>query len=264
MNKTFFFLSGFARSGSTLLASILNQNPNFYVSPTSPLMDMFCKNEENIRQLGLQYTFDVHSTVVNTSKQLHHIYYQNIDKKYIMDKHRGWTKNIPIMKEIITPNPKVLVTYRHIAECIVSFITLAEKDPDNYIDDGLRKEGKEINTFNRAMHLWEHFTSENFFTTLEGYKACKENVLIVKYDELTRNTEQTINTVYKFLEIEPHQHDFNNVRNVTPEDDVKWRMKKLHDIRPAVEKKSRNPREVLGDRLYMYFDAINQQFEKEL
>ena len=38
MNKTFYFISGLPRSGSTLLSSILNQNPRFYSGPSSPVV----------------------------------------------------------------------------------------------------------------------------------------------------------------------------------------------------------------------------------
>lgn len=40
MNKTYYFISGLPRSGSTLLCNILAQNPRFYVSATSGILDV--------------------------------------------------------------------------------------------------------------------------------------------------------------------------------------------------------------------------------
>lgn len=40
MNKQLSFLGGLPRSGSTVLASLLSQNPELYVSPTSPLLGL--------------------------------------------------------------------------------------------------------------------------------------------------------------------------------------------------------------------------------
>ena len=37
MDKTYHFLSGLPRSGNTLLSAILNQNPDIYSSPLSPV-----------------------------------------------------------------------------------------------------------------------------------------------------------------------------------------------------------------------------------
>ena len=36
--KTYFFLAGLPRAGGTLLGAILNQNPDIYVGPTSPIL----------------------------------------------------------------------------------------------------------------------------------------------------------------------------------------------------------------------------------
>jgi len=36
-SKTFHFISGLPRSGSTLLSAILRQNPRFYAGMTSPV-----------------------------------------------------------------------------------------------------------------------------------------------------------------------------------------------------------------------------------
>ena len=49
--KTYHFLAGLPRSGSTVLASILNQNPEVYVTPTSPMLDLLVKNQDNFWEL---------------------------------------------------------------------------------------------------------------------------------------------------------------------------------------------------------------------
>ena len=49
--KTFYFLAGLPRSGSTVLASILNQNPEVYVTPTSPMLDLLVKNQDTFWEL---------------------------------------------------------------------------------------------------------------------------------------------------------------------------------------------------------------------
>ena len=40
MQKQFYFLSGLPRSGSTVLAAILNQHPDVHTSSTSGLLDV--------------------------------------------------------------------------------------------------------------------------------------------------------------------------------------------------------------------------------
>lgn len=152
--KKVFYLSGIARSGSTLLGSILNQNPEVHVTPTSPLLDYLCLNEQTLSALKHQYTFDNVSCVKNTSKAIHDSFYNHINKSIIIDKHRGWPRNINITRDITGVEPKVICTYRPIAENICSFIKLADNDPNNFIDNELKKSNKEINNINRAMLIW--------------------------------------------------------------------------------------------------------------
>jgi sulfotransferase len=57
----------------------------------------------------------------------------------------------------------------------------------------------------------------------------------VEYDDLTSDPQSTLNGVYEFLGEESWQHDFNNVQQVTIEDDFVYGFKDLHTIRPVVK-----------------------------
>ena len=41
--KTYFFLAGLPRAGTTLLGAILEQNPDIYVGATSPVLELLLK-----------------------------------------------------------------------------------------------------------------------------------------------------------------------------------------------------------------------------
>ena len=47
-NKRFYFMAGLPRSGSTLLSSILNQNPKFYSGPSSPVLSTMYAIENHL------------------------------------------------------------------------------------------------------------------------------------------------------------------------------------------------------------------------
>ena len=38
MSKKFYFMAGLPRAGSTLLSTLLNQNPRIYSGPSSPVL----------------------------------------------------------------------------------------------------------------------------------------------------------------------------------------------------------------------------------
>ena len=45
--KKYYFIGGIHRSGSTLLSTILNQNPRFYSGPMSPVLPIIVDNMGN-------------------------------------------------------------------------------------------------------------------------------------------------------------------------------------------------------------------------
>ena len=261
--KQFFFLSGSARSGSTLLGSILNQNPNIHVSPTSPLLDLFCLVEGNLQQLTQQYTFDLSQVSPNVHDGLAQSFYKHIDKPYIMDKHRGWPKNVESIKKVITPNPKVICTHRPIAETIVSFIKLMRTDPNNSVDKTLIQRRIPITTENRARLLWEEYAIEPFYGFKYGLENNRESLFIVEYDDIVYNTFDTLKNIYQFLEIPYYdKHYTNRIENTCAEaKDEAWGFKGLHDIKPTIVKTSDDPLTVLGSELYDFFCQIESQLK---
>ena len=100
--KQIFFLSGLARSGSTLLGSILSQNPDIHVTPTSPMLDLLCFTNQALNTVEEQYTYDHKTVSDNIYNGLIESFYKNIDKPIIIDKHRGWPKNVVPASQFIT------------------------------------------------------------------------------------------------------------------------------------------------------------------
>lgn len=258
--KQLFFLSGLARSGSTLIGSILNQNPNIHVSPTSPLMDLFCLTELDYQRIDKQYTFDKQTTIDNLHKVLANTFYEHIDKPYIIDKHRGWPKNIKQIEQYITQNPKIICTYRPLAEIICSFIKLMDKDPSNIIDKTLHERGLEINRYNRAMLLWYEYATDPYGSLKYGLENHRENILVVNYDDIVNDIENQLSRIYNFLDIPQYVHTFDNITNTCNEaKDVAWGFKGLHDIRSSISKTSDDARTVLGKELFEFFTKLDNE-----
>jgi sulfotransferase len=258
--KQLSFLSGLPRSGSTLLGSILNQNPDIYVSPTSPLIDLFILTGNSYESKESQYTFDRQTTIDNLHKVLASTFYQHIDKPYIIDKHRGWPRNAHQIKKYITKNPNIICTYRPLAEVYTSFIKLMRNDPNNIIDTKLLEKGLEINTYNRAMALWYETGNEPYDSLKHGLENHRESILVVNYDDIVNDIENQLSRIYNFLEIPHFKHSFNSIENTCAESkDAAWGFKGLHDIRSTLIKTSDDPRKVLGEELYEFFNNLDKQ-----
>jgi len=190
-------------------------------------------------------------------------FYKNIEEPIIIDKHRGWPRNVVPAKEFLSKNPKIICTNRRVCEVITSYITLIERTnhKDNFIDKELRKRNKNIDNYNRSMLLWEKYFSDPYRSMVEGVDKFRNHIHIVEYDDLTSNPKETMKKIYKFLEIDEYSHEFNNIKNACAEDkDIEWGIKGLHDIRSTLKKVSKDPEEVIGKKLVKFFERYDLKY----
>lgn len=231
--RKFVGLSGLPRSGSTLLSSILSQNPNIHAEGNSAVCQMMwdldqscdinCK--EQLKATNRQQTqLDIISAIP-------HIYYKDVTKPIIIDKCRSWTlpANLILIQKYITENIKIIVLERPIIEIVKSFVNLRK---ENNWEGDLEKE------------LLDE-RSEPIVRSFHGVKWAKENnhnntFLFIQYDDLINNTKETINKIYSFIDEPIFEHDLNNIINKHPEDDKVYNMIGQHDIRPTINKRKIN------------------------
>ena len=77
------------------------------------------------------------------------------------------------------------------------------------------------------------------------------------FTQLTSNPEQTLKSIYLFLEEDYYNHDFNHVEQLTSEDDEIHGFVNLHKIRNKVEPVKSKAEEVLGKDVIQYIKSFN-------
>ena len=116
------FLSGLPRTGSTLLSSILNQNPNVHAGANSPMCQLMWDMEQSCSysEEQVKNTLEVKPKII---KQIPKIFYDGIEKN-IVDKCRTWTLpgNLELINKYITKTPKIVVMVRPIVDIVKSFV----------------------------------------------------------------------------------------------------------------------------------------------
>lgn len=263
--KTLYFLGGLPRSGSTLLGSILNQHPDIYVSPTSPLGDIITDIEQSFNRIDQQYTFDRKQISYNVYNSIFSNFYNHIPKITILDKHRFWTKNLNTVQMFLSNKPKIVAVYRPIPEVITSYISLIErtKHENNFIDNHLRRDNLLITNSNRAEYIWRYYVSPSYDSLVCGLNQYPDLVHLVNYNYLIQNPQEELNKIYNFLEVPIYTNNFNNIENTCREQkDEAWGLRSLHDIRPNLSRISQNPIDIIGEenvKLYSKFDLLTQQ-----
>ena len=248
-----FYLSGMPRSGSTLLGSILSQHNDVFVTPTSPLNRVMHDLFESLQNNTMRGIRDIDELNSKLFYNLVKIWYDDVPKKYVFDKSRGWGFNIQAIQAFIDPDPRVIITKRPLEDVISSFVVLIEKDPKNHIDRSLYSDGKKLTTENRAMAIWDRFKDYGFKSTKIAVEQFSDIIHIVDYDNLINNTEEVMNGVWNYLDVPKPIHTFDNIECYLNENDENWGIQGLHVVRSKIEKTSKPSIEIIGEELTDFF-----------
>lgn len=225
------------RSGSTLLCNLLNMNPNFHATATSPVIDVLS---------GMRTTFS-HNPTFKTNDRLNQYddmksgmkgfiegFYSN--KEVVFDKCRGWSNNLPLIDEILGhKETKIIWTYRNPVDIISSIekhyqktILLQNADEvsadfstlsirvDNFINDG-GIVARPVWLLNDAYEM--------------GYS---DRILLVRYHDLTSKPQETLDIIHDFIGEERFQYDksnFSDLKQTTVEFDGLYNYKFPHTIK---------------------------------
>jgi sulfotransferase len=239
MNKQYFFLSGMFRSGNTVLASILNQNSNLYVSPLSPLVEyMWNCHNENFEE---SFTFPNKNNKKNMISKMIENFYEDINKPIIIDRNKTWANpsNIEMIKKYINNNPKIIFTIRPLEERIVSMINILKNNllldmkNNNFVYDDNISENDNIAEYllNGNVYNLEYFAYSSYVK-----EENDKNIHLVKYEDLLKNPTDVLKNIYNFLEIDSFTHDFNNIKILEKELDAEVNLpEKMHKINSTLK-----------------------------
>lgn len=268
MNKTYHFLAGLPRSGNTLLSAILNQNPNIYTSPLSPLPDLMWHHSKSLEYLdSVQRNQDNKNRGERLLSYFSNNFYEDIEKPVIIDRQKDWgmPENLNLIKKYITNEPKIIITVRDILEILASFIGLNS--------DLLKSDVIANNAFNNMYRSNEDCICEYL---MQGGSVIdrglvsvasavnpnnKGNFHIVEYTNLVLNPKETMSGIYKFLELPDYDHDFNNIVKLEVDNDIKMGYpENFHTIRNSLSMPSTSV-DVLSD--YIKHKYSNMEFWRD-
>jgi sulfotransferase len=249
-----FFNSSLPRSGSTLMQNILAQNPRFYCSPTSGVFELLFVARDGFNsmpQFKAQDQDEMKKGFYGFCEQGLRGFYQAItDRPVCIDKSRGWVYYYDWLNGFI-PNPKIIVCIRDLRAIVSSMEKLFLKNPHVVDRDDNQLKMNMITKRNRVIH-WLNSVPVGISVTrlLDAVERGNAKYFhIVRFEDLTSNPRETMNKVYDYLE-EPHfEHDFNNVEQITEEDDTQYPIYGDHKIRQQIKPVPLDYFEVIGKEL---------------
>lgn len=240
MKQKLHFISGLPRSGSTLLAALLRQNPRFHANMSGPLGALFQSN------IGLMSAGTEISVLVTEDqkrailKGLFTSFYESMDKEVIFDTNRIWCSRLPAILTLF-PDAKVICTVRSVAWIMDSIERLIRANP--FENTRLFADDLERNTtYSRVETLALRNRLVGFaWTALKEafYGEQADKLLIVEYDLLAKAPDKVLPLIYQFIGEPLFEHDFDNVTFDAAEFDALLGVRGLHKVNRKVQSVSR-------------------------
>ena len=264
-----FFQSSLPRAGSTLLQNILAQNPDIYATPTSGVLELVFAARANYTESPEFIAQDAELMKKGwqafARKGMDGFYEAITDKKYVVDKSRGWGIHYDFLN-FIYPEPKIICMVRDLRDIFASMEKNYRKNPDkaNPILNWAQMQGT---TVPKRIDIWAQ--SQPVGLAIERLQeifrmGIDSKMLFIRFEDLCLYPESTMVQIYQYLGIPHYTHDFDNIEQVTREDDEVYGVFGDHEIRTKLAPVPSRAKQILGkdvtDWIWNNYPWFFQQF----
>lgn len=246
-----FFQSSLPRAGSTIFSNICLQNPDIYHTATSGVLELVFaarSNYTNSPEFKAQDPELMKKGFINFCKKGMDGFYEAItDKKYVIDKSRGWGIHYDFLN-LIYPNPKIICMVRDLRDVFASMEKNYRANPDkhNEILDWSKMQGTSTP---KRIDIWAQgvpvgMAIERLSEIIR--QGIDSKMLFIRFEDLCLYPDITMKKVYEYLELPYFNHDFDNIDQITKEDDEVYGIFGDHKIRKKLEPVYSRSKELLG------------------
>lgn len=247
------FISGLPRSGSTLLAGILKQNPRFHGGMTSPVGAMYMALEQSMSRRNETAVFIDSPRRRDILAGLFTNYYTEIQTtKVVFDTNRLWCAKLPALTQLF-PNAKIICCVRDVNWIMDSIERLVRRNA--FEPSGMFAYDAGGTVFSRinAVAGSAGLVGNSLDALKDGFFGEQAPAMIlVEYDALATNPIATLRAIYDFIGEPWFDHDFDNVDYDAAGFDLAMGAPGLHTIRRKVEFIARET--VLPPQLFHLFE----------
>lgn len=236
MENGIHFISGLPRSGSTLLAGILRQNPRFHAMMTSPVGSIYMAMQVAVSRKNEAAVFidegQKHALLTGVFRNYYHQIHR---EKVVFDTNRLWCTKMPALADHF-PKAKVICCVRNISWIMDSIERLVRR---NILDlsaiFGFDAGGTVYTRINR-LAVSDGMVGFALDALREAfYGEHHDRLILVEYAALTSRPAETLAQIYDFIGEARFDHDFDHVEYSADEFDAPLGSPGLHTVRRKVE-----------------------------
>ena len=234
------FISGLPRSGSTLLAALLRQNPRFEAGMSGPLAGLFGA------LLGEMSARNEYSVFIDDTKRerilrgLFDNFYAECTAEVIFDTNRGWCGWMPAITRLFS-DAKVIACVRELPWVVDSIERLVQRNVFSPSSIFNYSAGGTVYTRSRQVVAADGMVGGPYDALKQAcYGAQRDRLLLVQYETLTTDPAKAMQAIYAFIGEPVFEHDFGHVDYDVTEFDERAGTPGLHTVRGTVKAEPRD------------------------
>jgi sulfotransferase len=228
------FISGLPRSGSTLLAALLRQNPRFEAGMSGPLAGLF---SALLSEMSARNEFSVFLNDAKRQRILRGLfdnYYADCTAEVIFDTNRTWCARMPAITRLF-PDAKVIACVRQLPWVVDSIERLIQRNVFSPSSIFNYEPGGTVYSRANGVVAADGMVGAAYDGLKQAcYGAQRNRLLLVQYETLTADPGKTMDAIYTFLGEPAFDHDFNRVDYDVTEFDERAGTPGLHTVRGTV------------------------------
>ena len=210
-NKKLFFLVAMPRSGNTMFASIMNQNPDIAATPNSITLeimkDLFLLKETDVFQ-----NYPDHRSLDNVLNSVYDTYYKDWPQRIIIDRGPVMTiGNFALMQKHFKRPFKCIVLLRDLMDVLASYMKWYTENPNAFPNRHNLKNDEE----KLGMIMNKNSAVAKDLEAIKNAFNYPNICHFVKYDDLVIQPEEEFRKIYQFIGEPYFNHRFNNLDQVT-------------------------------------------------
>ena len=232
----FHFISGLPRSGSTLLASILRQNPALTASIMTPVGRVITQALTAMGPDNEAEGFFTNEQRQRILKGIIENYYADTSASVIFDNNRRWCANISLLS-LLYPQCKLICCVRSPAAIVDSFERLFQKNPCNL--SIIYGSTANLSVYERVMEIMKPTGVVGF--ALNAFRTAffsdqRDRLIIISYDDLCRYPYPVLADLHKSLDLPEFKYNMNKIEPIpgAAEFDQHISTPGLHDLKSIV------------------------------
>jgi len=209
-NKQLFFLVALPRSGNTLFASIMNQNPEIAATPNSITLEIM-KDLFLLKNTDVFLNYPDHKSLDNILDSVYDTYYKDWPQRIIIDRGPVMTPaNFPLVKKHFKKPFKCIVLLRDLMDVLASYMQWYTENSDAFPNRfNLNSDEEKL-----SMIMNKDGAVAKDLEAIKNAYNYPDICHFVKYNDMVTNPKQEFRKIYKFLDEPYFDHRFDNVDQI--------------------------------------------------